>query len=69
MFGEFGGGLLACCFETKGWCQIGGLFLFLPFVFSLVVGSHGGLLLGGSFGFEDWRRLPIRVVCVVFRER
>ena len=31
------------------------LFMFLPFVFSLVAVSHGGLLFGGSFGFEDWR--------------
>ena len=38
-------------------------------VFSLVAVSYGGLLFGGSFGFEDWRRLLIRVVCVVFRYR
>ena len=38
-------------------------------VFSLVAVSCRGLLFGGSFGFEDWRRLLIRVVCVVFRDR
>lgn len=45
------------------------LFLLLPFLFSLVVVSRGGLLFGGGFGFEDCRCLFIRVICVVFRDR
>ncbi len=52
--------------------KTGGLQLqaaFPPFGFSLVVVSHVCLLFGRSFGFEDWRRLSIKVVCVVFRER
>ena len=43
--------------------------MFLLFIFSLGVVSHGGLLFGGSFGFEDWRCWFMKVIYVVFSHR